>query len=288
MMQPPDSTIIVVRAYRPPKPNIDSLAAAIKPEKLQLKVLPLDTAKVAPANPPAFTAGIEPAPLPYNPVSDSVLPAAFVVMILMITFSFRPICRLIRTSARELFTMRSHQNVFDDHTSSEKRAGIYLILQLCICCGVLAYFGLTDFFSLPLIDSTLLTAETSAIFAAYFLFQTAAYFIVGYTFSDDPTQGTLWTKSFFSCYELLSLFMLIPALVTVFFPDYARECAACGIILFLIAKFVFIIKGFRIFFNNYSSWIYLILYLCSLEIIPVIAVLSGWLSVMGINLYSTL
>lgn len=279
----------VVFRQRPlvPAVNIDSIAATIRPEKLTIPVRPLDTATTILARPPEFTAGIEPTPRPYNTVSDSMLPAVFVVLILTIAFNFRPICRLVKTSARELFSMRRRENVFDDHTASETRAGIFLIVQLCLCGGVLAYFGLTEYFSLPAVDTVLLTAETSGVCAAYFLFQTVTYALTGYTFADDPRQAGQWLKSFFSCCELLSLLMLVPAIVTVFIPEYAYECVCIGIVLFLTAKFVFIIKGFRIFFNNFASWIYFILYLCSLEIIPVMAVLSGWLHVMGIDLYST-
>ncbi|MGM9811684.1 MAG: DUF4271 domain-containing protein [Muribaculaceae bacterium] len=47
------------------------------------------------------------------------------------------------------------------------------------------------------------------------------------------------------------------------------------IFIYFVCRLIYIIKGFRIFFNNFTSIFYFILYLCSGEIIPLIAVYYG-------------
>ena len=48
-----------------------------------------------------------------------------------------------------------------------------------------------------------------------------------------------------------------------------------GVIIYISCRIVFICKGFRIFFNNLVSLLYFILYLCSVEIVPVILSFTG-------------
>ncbi|MCH5320108.1 MAG: DUF4271 domain-containing protein, partial [Paramuribaculum sp.] len=42
-----------------------------------------------------------------------------------------------------------------------------------------------------------------------------------------------------------------------------------AMVLYVLARIMFIVKGFRIFYTNSASIVYFILYLCSLEIVPV-------------------
>ena len=45
--------------------------------------------------------------------------------------------------------------------------------------------------------------------------------------------------------------------------------AATGIVLYIIARVIFICKGFIVFYDNFYSLLYFILYLCTLEIAPI-------------------
>jgi len=50
--------------------------------------------------------------------------------------------------------------------------------------------------------------------------------------------------------------------------------------LYLVARLIFIIKGIRIFYSNLTSIVYFILYLCAVEIVPVVvmATVTIWIS----------
>ncbi|MBR5727625.1 MAG: DUF4271 domain-containing protein, partial [Muribaculaceae bacterium] len=43
-------------------------------------------------------------------------------------------------------------------------------------------------------------------------------------------------------------------------------------ILYICARFIFIFKGIRIFYSNLLSILYFILYLCGVEIVPLIVI----------------
>ncbi|MDE6061420.1 MAG: DUF4271 domain-containing protein, partial [Duncaniella sp.] len=41
-----------------------------------------------------------------------------------------------------------------------------------------------------------------------------------------------------------------------------------AIICYVLVRLIFIFKGFRLFYDNFGSLLYFILYLCTLEIVP--------------------
>ena len=105
----------------------------------------------------------------------------------------------------------------------------------------------------------------------YYLWQLCAYRIVGYVFT-DKLSARQWIKGFNASQALLGLLLIIPALIVLFNPGGAAAVASIGIACYLMARLIFIFKGFRLFYDNFGSLLYFILYLCTLEIVPVVLI----------------
>ena len=87
-----------------------------------------------------------------------------------------------------------------------------------------------------------------------------------------PDGRRQWLRGFNASQSLAGLALIIPALLTIFYPDAARPTLIVAGCIYFLARVIFIAKGFRIFFTRITSLVYFILYLCTLEIIPVILV----------------
>ena len=107
--------------------------------------------------------------------------------------------------------------------------------------------------------------------AAYYIFQLAAYNTVGYIFTSTERRSA-WIAGFNASQSMLGIALIIPVLLAVFYPAADKAVIVIAASLYFIARLLFIVKGFRIFFINFSSLLYFILYLCALEIIPVLFV----------------
>ena len=105
--------------------------------------------------------------------------------------------------------------------------------------------------------------------AAYTLFLTGAYAVVGNLFSDG-SKASMWVKGYLSTQGLQTLLLFPVALVAICVPGIVGSMLVAGAIVFFFAKFLFIYKGFCIFFTQVASWVLFLYYLCSLEIVPVI------------------
>ncbi len=98
-----------------------------------------------------------------------------------------------------------------------------------------------------------------------------AYWAVGRIFTDQR-RTQLWIKGATSS-TALETFILFPvALLLLSYPSWTGTLLIIGGSAFLIGKLLFFSKGFRIFFNQLSSLLLFLYYLCSLEIVPIVLV----------------
>lgn len=206
--------------------------------------------------------------------NSGVLTMVTVVLVLMM-ISYKHCRRLFSTLWQEMRAMRHRANAFDEHTTNETRVLALMALQWCMCTGLLLYSGLgLSGVTLAPAKAFVDTGCMILLMMAYYVMQWVAYQALGYTFS-TPTGRRLFVQGFTASQSLLGFALIIPALVSIFYPSAAFAAVIVGISLYLIARIAFITKGFRIFYTNFGSLFYFILYLCTLEIIPLILVYNS-------------
>ena len=159
---------------------------------------------------------------------------------------------------------RERHNAFDD--TLRETSFIWLLnLLWCGSAGVVLYGAISP--SGPLDIASM--GICMAVCGVYTLFLTAAYSVVGNLFSDSG-KASLWVKGFLSTQGLEAIAFFPAAMVALSVPGSAPGVAVFGAVVFIIAKILFIYKGFCIFFTEIASWVLFLYYLCSLEIVPVV------------------
>lgn len=239
-------------------------------------IAPADSAAtdtVAAAAVPDWHLGMAPEPRPMQPGNRSGFLILIALMFVVMTFNFRHFSRVLRQYGKEVWTLRrGRENVFDDHPGADTRVLVLLLMQCVACTGILLCAGVCrlDLHSPESMTGELVGAMIG-LCAVWYLLQLAAYSVVGYTFATRSGRRE-WLRGFNSSQALLGLGMVLPAVLAVFYPPLTLAAACAAAVLYLAARILFIIKGFRIFFDNFGSLLYFILYLCTLEIIPVICI----------------
>lgn len=216
-----------------------------------------------------WTSGLAPEPRTLLPGYDSGVMCMLVVLFLFLTTNFRHYSTFIKTFAHDLFSVRTRANVFDErNTTREIRVQISLILMACFCEAILIYSALT--FRSPHAGSPFKAiGSITCITLIYYLWQLIAYNVVGSVFA-GRLRCSQWIKGFNASQCLLALPLLVPALLALFYPAVSFSMAEIGAGLYMIARLIFIFKGFRIFYTKSYTLVYFILYLCALEIVPVL------------------
>lgn len=248
-------------------PLLDTLALA--------RVEPVDEARAEEiaiaAEPPRWEEGLEPALRADHPGHNTYIPAIIALMTVLITYNFRHLKRLMSIYWEEATKIRrGRANVFDERPASDTPVRILLILQSIVCCALLLAGGLHRWDAgAAAMAIPALIAQCGVAVGAYYLLDYVAYNTVGYTFTDNQGRRE-WVRGFCALQALLGIALTIPAALAVFYPAAVQWSVLFGIFAWLAAKILFIIKGFRIFYDNFSGILYFILYLCTLEIIPLI------------------
>lgn len=218
-----------------------------------------------------YTLGMAPAPRTVLPGYDSGVLCLLIAVFLLLAFNLRHCSTYIKNFSYDLWSVRRTDNTFVVRTFSETGIQISIVLLTCLCEGIIINAALTSRgLSTPLPNFP----EIGALFVVaglYYVWQLCAYRLVGYVFT-DKLSARQWLKGFNASQALLGLLLTIPALIVLFNPGGAAIVAGIGVVCYLIARLIFIFKGFRLFYDNFGSLLYFILYLCTLEIVPVVLI----------------
>lgn len=225
----------------------------------------------------AYTRGLEPQPRNLLPGYDSGVMAVVIGTFLLLSLNFRHYSTFLKTFTQDLWDTRRRLNSNTDHTVSETRITMSLITLACVCEGILVFSALSaaGFTAGTTVLGGLLTAI--GVSAGFYIFGLTAYTTVGYAFTTAEATAH-WLRGFNASQSLLGLALVVPALIALFNPGAAVAMAWVGASLYVVARIIFIYKGFRLFYENLFSLVYFILYLCTLEIAPFLFIIKGALS----------
>ncbi len=222
-------------------------------------------------------------PFARSPLHDTPSMALLITGLIAVALSYHTGYKYIENFFHYMFSIRRRENLFEDHTVNETSILAAMIANTCIVEGFLIYLALQVLrpdLSASLQGSVFMHIGTfSLMAAAFYIVQWLVFKVLGYTFSDK--EGTkLWLDGFKSSQSLLGL-MLLPVLVLLMvFTASGKMLLTIAALLYLVARLIFVYKGFRIFYSNLSSCVYFILYLCAVEIVPLV-IMTGitiWIS----------
>lgn len=215
-----------------------------------------------------FADGLAPVPRPQLPGYDTGVMCLLIGTFLVLAANFRHYSTFVKTFAQDLWKVRNRDNVFTDHTMSETRVIASFILLLCLCEGIIIFSLVAP--HAPGLHIFGGVAMFTLLSGAFYWMQQLSYQSVGYSFTSTD-NARQWLKGFRASQSLLGVTLVVPAMIVLFNPGMATAIALLSATLYIMARIIFILKGFRIFYDNSFSLIYFILYLCTLEIVPPIA-----------------
>lgn len=220
---------------------------------------------------PAWADGVVGEPRQVMAGSDSGVLALVIGVLVLIGMSMKHVRRIFKTVPQDLLSVRRRANVFDEHTANESRVAVLLLVLLFVCEGLLLYLWVGLQAEVATQDVARSVFAMSGLAASFYLFHLVACATVGYVFTDSVNAG-LWRRGLNASQMLLAVLLVLPTLVALFYPEMTSFMLALAFMLYVLLRICYISKGVRIFYHKIPSLVYFILYLCTLEIIPVIVV----------------
>lgn len=211
-----------------------------------------------------------------TPLKSHGIMILLLLVFIVVSFSYKSGYKYFSNISKDLFSVRKRQNAFRDHTFNETWILSALIFTTCVLEGILLFFVISvyDYEVIAGKDVFIITLICILMCAVCYIFQLCSYYVLGNVF-DDALGTRLWIEGYNASQVVLGIGLVPVTLILLFFPAVSSTMLFCVFVLYLVMHMVFICKGFRIFFNNLQSTLYFILYLCSIEIVPVILSYSG-------------
>ncbi len=220
-----------------------------------------------------FKTGFEGLLKPSTPQNEPWVFITLLILLIILAYSLLRSSGWLRESVHSFFKVKERSSIFSKTTVRDFESQFFLIIftTAVISMHINIFMGQKfSEFSFNLFVK--FTAMTSGfILIKYFLIQ-----ITGYVFS-SVQKLKIAHESYFNIYIYTGI-LLYPLLI---FKIYSYEIPLQIINLIIIAAvtfggFLLIIKLFQIFFENIVDTFYLLLYLCTLEILPFFLLFKGY------------
>ncbi len=235
----------------------------------------LDSALVRSMQETQFT-GMEGEPLPYRLNDDWIITCLMFLCFFLLYYALNRKRKYLYQHLKRFFTHKKRSNLFDDPIEPSLLSSFTLTGTACILGGICLY----DYF---LETNPLLLAFTShhLLLAIYILSIIAL--IIGkwglYRFTNeiffDKEQNDSWTTSYFDLI-IATGFLLFPTILLIVFFNLSFFLAQTLVLAtLLITKLLLFYKCIRNFFNHFHGILHLILYFCTLEIVPDLLLWKG-------------
>lgn len=215
--------------------------------------------------------GMAAEPLTYRLSNDD-----YVTGLLLLSFFLASsfVVRNVRTLSERVkafFRFGPDDGEYSASTNDEIRGMLFLILQTCFTVAILFFVHtqvrLTEVFNQN--SPYVLLGIDAAITLAYFAAKFTAYRFVNWVFFTDA-QSRRWTDSLMLCIGLTGISLFAVALLVVYFDLSYQALQIAAVLLVCAFKLLLLAKCKQIFFNYKLGGLHLILYFCTLEILPVL------------------
>jgi len=225
-----------------------------------------------PADRTATLYGMPGDPVPYTLRTDnamtSLLLASFVLTLLLLGSTHR----FFFHQLKGFFYVPRTDDTFMPETSTELRAQFFLLAQTCLLMAILQFDYTQKFIGETFIleSDYMLIGIYFLMFIGYFAIRSLLYSIVNNVFFDNK-RNILWQKTLLliTSLEGVALFPLV--LLMVFFNLSTQNVILYFTIVLVFTKILTFYKCYVIFFRRFGGFLQNILYLCTLEIIPIAA-----------------
>ena len=223
-----------------------------------------------------YLEGMAGEPLPYLIQSDGRITTLMFLCILMVSFAFSREKKYLLQQAKSLFISRERSSMFDEANIIDVRYFIMLICHTCITLGfcLYDYFAETTPALFGKVPHMLLLGGFIGCIPVYLLIKWALYNIVNWTFF-QKVKNSAWNTSFFNLFIWLGILALPLVLFMIYFDiSSPTNLYLIGFVV-IIAKISLFWKCFSNFFEKIHGAFHLILYFCTLEILPDLILWKG-------------
>ena len=214
--------------------------------------------------------------------SDGVF-ALLVISFLLLAHVYNGGLAFFKENITLVFSATKTESLETQTTSKETVYSFFLVFLAVLLISISVYEGLDRFY--PLLEGDKRPFVTIGLFVLLILLFVVAKMMInrfiGYVF-DFGKQVDAWNRSYLVLFSIFGLLCFLPTLMLVYSSYWHSIIIGFVLVLFLIVQIILLLKVIVFFIGQKFNLLYLIAYLCTIEILPYI-----FLGIGLVHLYNT-
>lgn len=208
---------------------------------------------------------------------DDVIFGLLFVLFVSFAVVFRINFQLFLKMMRDVAFVRERHNLFEASGGSEWFFRNFMTFQALFLCGVCLFAAARSYGYINHLRDSMILMVVGLIILLLFLFYWCkqwSYYLLGSIFTDAP-KYKLWKTNYNAIIGAWGMTLYIPALWLVFVGEHVIVPVVLFVTCYIICRFVIIYKTIRIFHKKSTGFLYISLYLCGEEILPLVFLYQG-------------
>ena len=220
--------------------------------------------------------GVAGDPVPYSVHGDSFITTLLLVLFVMALISISNAWGFIVRQVKGFVYPATSEVLNMTETAVELRFQTFLALLACVMEALLFYFYSLDHYGDTYVLSSpyLLILIFFGMTVGYYALKMLLYTVVNRTFFDGK-RNRQWMKSFLFITSLEGALLFPLVVLHAYFNLSLDHVVFCFLVVLSIVKMLTIYRSFVIFFRRNVVQLQIILYFCTLEILPLLAFWSA-------------
>ena len=218
--------------------------------------------------------GVAGDPIPYTIHGDDVITGILLLCFIMALVSYAHSRTFFLHQLKNFFYIPRGGNNYTENSGNMFL--LFLNLQTCLLLAIISYFYTTTYLADTFIldEPYYLIAIYAGGFLTYFVLKSIVYQMVNHIFFESKkSRQWIWSLTFITALEGMVAFPIV--MMQVYFGVSMQNVVYIFIFILILTKILTIYKCWTIFFRQMSGFLQIILYLCALEIIPLLSIVGG-------------
>lgn len=209
---------------------------------------------------------------------DDVIFSLLFFLLVVFSFVFRTDFQLFVKMLKDAFLVKERQNLFDDVVGKNvfffRPFMIFqtLFLSSIALIAIGRVYGFVNYSDWQSVLSSI--GIVLGVLFLFYQFKQGCYYLLGSVFADSH-KYKLWKTSYNAIMGIWGVSLYVPVLWLVFVGTHVTIPITMFCILYILCRFVIIYKTIRIFHRKSTGLLYISLYLCTQEILPIVYLYEG-------------
>ena len=201
-----------------------------------------------------------------------ILMCALIVLLSIFAYAFYTCYPLFEKMIHGVFAFKERQNLFDTPTRESVFFNLFMRFQALFLCAIILFLGfcrITKIQEQGVGQALSLLSVLLIMLILFYLLKRVLYYLYSSIFISKG-KYRLWNTTYHTLFYLYGIFLYIPILWLILDRERFMGALISSVLIYAIFRIATIYAIIRIFYDKNNGILYLILYLCAQEIVPLL------------------